>query len=152
MKHPKKGSASHFHAYFLASYRKLKYRCLSGNKRYRGLPFMGQEDWTQFLINTTEDRMRLYSLWEASNFHRRLSPSVDRVNPREGYLMWNCHWLPQYENSGGRTPNPKKKNCSFCRKPFECFRKNGRGICRLCERKRHKEYARRKSGPTQAGE
>lgn len=41
----------------------------------------------------------LFSLWEGSDYDRKLCPSVDRVNSNEGYSIDNMEWVTHSENS-----------------------------------------------------
>ena len=40
----------------------------------------------------------LYFDWAAAEFDLSLSPSVDRINPDEGYVVGNLQWLAFNEN------------------------------------------------------
>jgi hypothetical protein len=41
----------------------------------------------------------IYNKWKNSNFERKLSPSVDRLDNKKGYLKDNIRWITQQENS-----------------------------------------------------
>lgn len=42
---------------------------------------------------------KLYKVWVKSNFDRKLTPSVDRINPQKGYEIGNMEWVTHGENS-----------------------------------------------------
>lgn len=41
----------------------------------------------------------LYNDWVDSDFKRRLSPSIDRINTSKGYVLGNIQWITHSENS-----------------------------------------------------
>jgi len=41
---------------------------------------------------------KLFKEWEDSNYERRLTPSVDRINSSLGYELHNMEWIPFHEN------------------------------------------------------
>ena len=41
----------------------------------------------------------LYRKWVESGYERKLSPSIDRINPKEGYTFENIRWITHSENS-----------------------------------------------------
>ena len=51
----------------------------------------------------------LFSAWEKSKYSRRLTPSINRINPDLGYELGNIEWLTFIENSrlGSISPNRK---------------------------------------------
>jgi hypothetical protein len=56
-----------------------------------------QEFYSWALPNRTFDR--LFKAWERSKYDRKLTPSVDRIDPRLGYEIENMRWLTHSENS-----------------------------------------------------
>jgi hypothetical protein len=68
-------------------------------KFYMGLPLLSL---TEFLAwaEPHKDFNRLFDEWVASGRQRRLSPSIDRVDPRYGYVLHNMQWLTLAHNSG----------------------------------------------------
>ena len=85
--------------FFQSRYGKLVNRCRNGNARYRGLPYLSQSEWKEFLRRTYGTRRKLYAVWEASGFKLRLTPTVDRKDSKLGYLPENMRWLTHSENS-----------------------------------------------------
>jgi hypothetical protein len=41
----------------------------------------------------------LFDAWEASGYDRKLTPTVDRIDPDEGYRLKNMEWVTHSENS-----------------------------------------------------
>jgi hypothetical protein len=41
---------------------------------------------------------KLFEEWESSNYERRLTPSVDRIDSSLGYELQNMEWIPFHEN------------------------------------------------------
>jgi len=52
-------------------------------------------DWA----NQSQQFHDLFLLWELSGHERRLTPSVDRINPELGYDLSNMRWVTHSENS-----------------------------------------------------
>lgn len=48
--------------------------------------------------------LSLYHNWVENNYDRKLTPSVDRVDPEKGYELSNMEWVTHSENSrrGGK--------------------------------------------------
>lgn len=71
---------------------------------YKNLPILEREDFYEWALND-ETYNKLHSDWVASNYCRKLSPSIDRVDAEKGYTMENIRWLTHSENSslGGKS-------------------------------------------------
>lgn len=41
----------------------------------------------------------MYNDWVASSFNRKLTPTVDRIDPNKGYTIGNMEWVTHSENS-----------------------------------------------------
>lgn len=41
----------------------------------------------------------LFDVWEANNYSRLLTPSIDRIDSNKGYDIDNIRWLTHSENS-----------------------------------------------------
>lgn len=93
-----------FKGYFSDAYHRILWRCNGGDERYTGMLFMSRDEWREFLEETIEDRKVLYDEWVATGYRVRISPSIDRIDSTQGYVVGNCRWLPQWENSrlGGK--------------------------------------------------
>lgn len=66
--------------------------------RYAGLSILPKEE---FLAWAEQDATfnRLFEAWVASGFVRRLTPSIDRIDPRAGYQRSNMQWLTLSDNA-----------------------------------------------------
>ena len=51
----------------------------------------------------------LFIDWKKSNYNRKLTPSVDRINPSKGYNLDNMEWVTHSENSRRGTISKIKK-------------------------------------------
>jgi hypothetical protein len=65
---------------------------------YEGLELMRKEEFYAFTESSAEYDV-LYSVWVASGYSRRLSPSIDRIDTNKGYVMGNIQWITHSENS-----------------------------------------------------
>lgn len=55
--------------------------------------------------NNSKEFHRLFSKWEESGYERRLTPSVNRINPELGYEIANMEWVEFYINCAKTTRN-----------------------------------------------
>lgn len=65
---------------------------------YVGFPILPKEQFYDWALSDSQF-VQLFSVWEASRFDRRLTPSIDRINPDRGYESDNIRWLTHSENS-----------------------------------------------------
>lgn len=65
---------------------------------YEGLSILDKEDFYRW-SETDKNFNNLFDVWEKSEYDTKLSPSIDRVNPKEGYSLDNMRWLTHGENS-----------------------------------------------------
>lgn len=70
---------------------------------YEGKEILPKDEFYAWADNC-EEFQRLYWDWVASDFDRKLAPSVDRIDPTRGYTVDNMQWLTHSENSrrGGK--------------------------------------------------
>lgn len=75
-----------------------------GSHRYEGLPILSKEDFYSW-SKQDPGFLYLYETWVNSNYDRKLSPSVDRIDTGKGYVLGNIRWITHSENSrlGGKT-------------------------------------------------
>jgi len=66
---------------------------------YKGLPILDREDFYSWSLSN-KDYLTLYQHWVQSNYCKKLSPSIDRINTEEGYVISNMRWLTHSKNSG----------------------------------------------------
>lgn len=68
---------------------------------YKGLELLDRQLFYAWALTHTDFR-RLFKTWEAENYSRRLTPTVDRIDARKGYTLENMRWLTHSENSSRR--------------------------------------------------
>jgi hypothetical protein len=66
---------------------------------YLGLPILPKDVFMNWAKNHP-DFLSLYKRWVTSNFDRKLTPVVNRMNPSKGYTLDNIEWLTQSQNCG----------------------------------------------------
>lgn len=73
---------------------------------YLGKSLLPKEAFYEW-ANSSENFHKLFAIWEKSNYERRLTPSVDRIDPCFGYLKHNMEWVTFSENCrrGGKSKN-----------------------------------------------
>lgn len=109
-----------FAGYFYATFYHIRSRC-KGEEKYVGLPVMSREDWDTFLVKTRRVRMDLHRQWVLSGYTRRMSPSIDRIDGKQGYVLGNCRWMAQHQNSrlgalAPRKPRIKKNGLTYMKR------------------------------------
>jgi len=65
---------------------------------YKGLDILSREDFYKF-SNKSIHFDTLYNAWVISNYDRKLSPSIDRIDTSLGYINGNIQWITHSENS-----------------------------------------------------
>lgn len=65
---------------------------------YQGLSILPREQFYAWARGNA-DFWRLWRVWEASGYERRLTPSVNRIRATEGYELSNMEWLTHGVNS-----------------------------------------------------
>lgn len=68
-----------------------------GAEYYVGLPLIAKDEFLTWSLQDPEYR-RLHNEWVDSGFERRLTPSIDRIDSRFGYLHPNIEWVSLSEN------------------------------------------------------
>lgn len=78
---------------------------------YTGLPILTKEAFVVWAKNHP-DFLNLYKCWVANDFDRKLTPSVNRMNSKKGYILGNIEWMTTSQNcalaSGARSMKQKK--------------------------------------------
>lgn len=100
--------------FLMRTYRNMQSRVTGVQKKkahlYKDLELLPRND---FYAWTWEDTTfwRLYKQWSASDYDRRLSPSINRIDTNKGYTLGNIEWLTHSTNSslGGSSPKRKSK-------------------------------------------
>ena len=67
------------------------------NHLYLGLSILDKEVFYNYSINN-EYFNNLFNNWEKSNYDRKLTPSIDRIDSSKGYLLDNIQWITFSEN------------------------------------------------------
>jgi hypothetical protein len=65
---------------------------------YRGKGLLAKSDFYAWAL-ASESFHRLFACWVASGYDRKLAPSVDRIDPMQGYQLGNMEWVTHSENS-----------------------------------------------------
>lgn len=75
---------------------------LTNNRSYNasGKDYLSKEDFIKWFYeeNNYNQFKKLHSNWIESNFERKITPSVDRINNKLGYIASNIQWLTLSEN------------------------------------------------------
>jgi hypothetical protein len=82
-------------------YTNLQCRCrtlMAGSPRHYGLPYISRQEFVAWAGSSNEYK-KLFKEWEISGFLRKLTPTIDRVDPAEGYIISNMEFVTQGENS-----------------------------------------------------
>lgn len=75
---------------------------------YKGLSILTREDFYNWAVDNTNFNS-LFETWETDNYSRKLTPSVNRINPKLGYTLDNIEWITHSENSRLGTLSKGKK-------------------------------------------
>lgn len=65
---------------------------------YYGLPIIPKSEFYQWALSHPEFK-KLFSEYVRSGYERKLCPTVDRIDQRFGYVLFNMRWLTHSENS-----------------------------------------------------
>lgn len=66
--------------------------------RATGKPIVSRDEFVAWGL-AHPDYLRLHAKWVESDYVRRLSPSIDRIDPDKGYTLDNMQWLTVEENT-----------------------------------------------------
>jgi len=66
---------------------------------YLSKPIMPKDVFMNWAKNHP-DFLSLYKQWITCNFDRKLTPTVNRMNPNKGYTLDNVEWLTNSQNCG----------------------------------------------------
>jgi hypothetical protein len=64
---------------------------------YDGKPLLPRQEFYEW-SKANANFWTLFQEWEKSGYNRRLSPSIDRIDPDKGYEIENMQWVPFYVN------------------------------------------------------
>lgn len=65
---------------------------------YEGKDLLNRQEFYEW-SKSNKTFLKLFEDWLKSNYDRRLCPSVDRINSKEGYHISNMEWITHSENS-----------------------------------------------------
>ena len=86
----------------MRTYRNMQSRVLGILKNkahlYEGKELLSRDAFYEWAMSSPEFH-RLYDGWVASGYRCGASPSVDRIDASEGYVLWNMEWITHSENS-----------------------------------------------------
>ena len=86
----------------MRTYRNMKPRTEGVLKKkahlYMGLDLLSKKDFYNWSKESFEFES-LFLLWESSGFDKKLSPSIDRIDPSRGYEIGNMRWSTHSHNS-----------------------------------------------------
>lgn len=88
-------------------YRNMLSRVLGVQKReaqyYQGLPLLPKNVFYMWASGDSEFQ-QLWDEWQRSGLNRKLTPSIDRLDATQGYVLDNMQWLTNSRNSGKISP------------------------------------------------
>lgn len=126
---------NNFTSYFKLKYKSIKWRCNDKckNVAYRGLSVMSRHEWDNFIAISRPILEPMYESYKKSGYSMRISPSIDRINTKIGYVVGNCRWLPQWENAS--LAKMSRKTCAnghlYTSETLKLYR--GFRYCRVCQ-------------------
>lgn len=88
--------------FLMRAYRNMQSRVTGVQKAkahlYKGLPILPRQDFYKW-ARSNRDFWRLYRAWKLADFDRRLTPSANRIDSSQGYLLGNIEWVTHSVNS-----------------------------------------------------
>jgi hypothetical protein len=98
--------------FLMRLYRNMKSRILGIQYKkkhlYENKCLLSKENFYEW-SKMNETFILLFNQWKESNYERRLTPSVDRINSAIGYTLENMEWVPFHVNCsrGSKSRNSK---------------------------------------------
>jgi hypothetical protein len=90
------------HHYILKTYERMSNRVKGHHKNkrhlYLGLPICSREEFYRWAMDH-EAFHKLWDEWKKAGMPMKLKPSIDRIIPESGYVLYNMDWLTHSENS-----------------------------------------------------
>jgi hypothetical protein len=110
--------------FLMRTYRNMQSRVTGVQKKkahlYKGLPILSRNDFYAWAWDNP-DFWRLYKQWAATDYDRKLSPSINRLDTNKGYTIDNMEWLTHSVNSslGGSSLKRKSNTISNLMEVYE---------------------------------
>jgi len=99
--------------FLMRAYRNMKSRVTGVQKKkahlYLGLEILPKEQFYEW-SRDNKDFLRLFRNWVLNNYDQKLTPSVNRINPKMGYILENIEWITNSLNSGLSSITRKNRN------------------------------------------
>jgi hypothetical protein len=89
------------HVFLTLTYGAIKDRCTSKRatcKYWYGKEYLSKGDFFEW-AKSDKDFHSLFEAWVVSGNERRLTPSVNRINPDKGYTLDNIEWITVSANT-----------------------------------------------------
>lgn len=67
------------------------------NHLYLGKEILDKKVFYEFSLSNNKFN-KLFDYWESVDYERRLTPSIDRIDPKRGYSIDNIQWITFSEN------------------------------------------------------
>lgn len=88
--------------FLMRTYRNMKSRVTGVQTKkahlYEGKELLEKQDFYKWSLANNSFH-NLFELWEASNYNRKLTPSINRIDAELGYVFGNMEWITHSENS-----------------------------------------------------
>jgi len=78
---------------------------------YHDKYLLPRNDFYEWALSSP-DFHQLFELWKISDYERKLTPSVDRIDSKIGYSLDNMEWVTHSENSRRGSLNRASNNIS----------------------------------------
>lgn len=87
--------------FLMRVYRNMKSRVTgitkSKNHIYKGLSILSKKDFYNWSVNDKNFK-NLFGVWKETNYKRKLTPSINRIDSNKGYDLNNIEWITFSEN------------------------------------------------------
>lgn len=97
--------------FLMRVYRNMKSRIFGIQKLkqhlYVGKHLLDKSDFYKWSLDN-KNFNELFEIWKTSNYDRRLTPSIDRIDSSKGYELSNMQWIPFHENCRKTSRNKGK--------------------------------------------
>lgn len=88
--------------FLMRLYRNMESRVTGIQKQkhhlYRGLSLLPRQEFYDW-AKSNQEFWNLFSEWVSSQYDRRKTPTVDRIDSSKGYTLNNMEWVTHSENS-----------------------------------------------------